>query len=130
MNPYPYPYPFPDSDSDSDWNQDFSEQIDIEEESISLALRTLCISKLEYNGMNIDELNELRRIDKNNNYAINILIYYKQKSTKYYFQQISPIHHNIIKQKFNFYDNQKKYTKKYTKKYAKIYPKIDIDCNK
>ena len=103
------------STSNSSSNQDFSEQIDIEVESISLALRTLSISKLKYNEMNINELKELRRIYKNNNYAINILIYYKQNSTKYYFPQISLIYHNIIKQKKNLYENEK---------YAKIYPEI------
>lgn len=103
----------------SDWTPDFSERINIEVESIGLALSILGMSKSEYNSMTINQLKELRRIDYDNNniYAVNILIYYKQNSKKLSFPQINPIIHSPIKPKFNQSGDEKAY--------AKIYPEIN-----
>lgn len=64
-----------------DWTLDFSEKNDVVEDSINLALHTLGMSRLEYNGLNISEL----KTQKSTNFscekklALNILIYYKKK---------------------------------------------------
>lgn len=102
-----------------DWTPDFSERINIEAESIGLALSILGMSKSEYNGMTINQLKGLRRIDYDNNniYAVNILIYYKQNSKNLSFPQINPIIHSPIKHKFNQSGDKKEY--------AKIYPEIN-----
>lgn len=64
----------------SDFNPDFSEKINVESDSINLALSVLEMSKNEYNSMNIDELKTMRRIDASCTqiYALNILIHYKK----------------------------------------------------
>lgn len=104
-----------------DWNPDFDEYIDIEANSISLALSVLGVSKSEYNTMDINQLKSLKRIDTfgSNNDAINILIYYKQNSKNLSFPQINPIIHSPIKPKFNQYGNGDE------KAYAKIHPEIN-----
>jgi len=102
-----------------DWTPDFSEHIDIEADSIGLALSTLNLSKAEYNAMSIDQLKNLRRIDfqAGNIYAINILIHYKQNSKNLSFPQITPIFHNHIKPKIYHFEDEKTF--------GKIYPEID-----
>lgn len=102
-----------------DCKSDTSEHIDIEEDSIGLALSILCMSKSEYNRISINQLKELRKIDCNNRdiYAINILIYYKQNSKNLLFPETNPIQHIPIKVKFNQYMNDKVH--------SKIYPEID-----
>ncbi len=62
-----------------DWTPDFSFKIDIEGESIQLALNTLGMTRAEYNSMSIQDLNSQKRIDcaGNSSCALNILIYYK-----------------------------------------------------
>lgn len=104
-----------------DWTPDFGEHIDIEAESIGLALSILGMSKSEYNTMSVNQLKDMRRIDCDNNniYAVNILIYYKQNSRNLLFPQINPIVHSHIKPNLNQYGNE------YIKTFAKIYPEID-----
>jgi len=70
------------------------ELIDIEGESIQLALNTLGMTRAEYNSMSIQDLNSQKRIDcaGNSSCALNILIYYKQ-NTKSFLPQFSPIQH-------------------------------------
>jgi hypothetical protein len=86
-----------------------------------LALSVLGMSKSEYNGMTVNQLKGLRRIDCDNNniYAVNILIYYKQNSKNLSFPQINPIINSPIKPKFNQYGNGDEKT------YAKIHPEIN-----
>ena len=74
-----------------DWTPDFGEHIDIEADSIGLALSILRMSKSEYNTMSVKQLKRMRRIDCDNNniYAVNILIYYKQNSRNLLFPEIN-----------------------------------------
>lgn len=104
-----------------DWTPDFGEHIDIEADSIGLALSILGISKSQYNTMSIKQLKGMRRIDCDNNniYAVNILIYYKKNSRNLLFPEINPIVHSHIKPNLNQYSNEDKKT------FAKIYPEID-----
>lgn len=90
---------------------DFSEKINIELNSIELALRTLNISKYEYNQMDINQLKSFRRIDCSSSdiFAINILIYYKQNSK------------NLLLPKLNLSDNEN---------FAKIHPEVNLLNNK
>lgn len=99
-------------------NLNFSEQINIEENSIKLALNTLNMSKFKYYEMTINELKEYRHIDCNSMdiYAINILIYYKQNSKNLLFPEITSI--NTTNKQKNNKCGQDKF-------YAKIYPEID-----
>lgn len=85
-----------------DWTPDFSECINIEAESIGLALSVLGMSKSEYNGITVNQLKELRRIDCDNKniYSINILTYYKQNS-KISISQINPIMESSIEPELN-----------------------------
>lgn len=79
-----------------DWTPDFSQHINIEAESIQLALHTLGISKAEYNSMSIQDLNQKKiHTTDNSNCALNILIYYKQNS-KSFLPQFNPIKHMDI----------------------------------
>jgi len=104
-----------------DWTPDFGERINIEAESVGLALSILGISKSEYNTMSVNQLKEIRKIDCDNNniYAVNILIYYKQNLRNSLLPQINPIVHSHIKTDLNQYSNENKKT------YAKIYPEIN-----
>jgi len=76
---------------------DIHEQINIEEESINLALGTIKLTKNEFNNMSIDELKSHKKIDTDHLYiyALNILIYYKQQKSPYknlsnpYFPELS-----------------------------------------
>lgn len=104
-----------------DWTPDFGEHIDIEADSIGLALSILRMSKSEYNTMSVKQLKGMRRIDCDNNniYAVNILIYYKQNSRNLSLPQINHIPHSDIKPNFIQYSNKDKKT------FAKIYPEID-----
>lgn len=78
-----------------DWTPDFSYRIDIEADSIQLALNTLGMTKAEYNSISILDLKTQKRIDtlSNSICALNILIYYKQNS-KSFLSQFSPIQYN------------------------------------
>ena len=69
------------SEIDDDWTPNFSSQIDIESDSIQLALNTLGMTKTEYNYMSIQDLT-LKNVGYTSNsiYALNILIYYKRTS--------------------------------------------------
>lgn len=71
--------PFP------DWTPNFSNTIDIRNESIDLALGVLNMSKLEYNGMDIGQIKNLKCINSGylESNAINILIYYKQQNNNF-----------------------------------------------
>ena len=102
-----------------DWTPNFTERIDIEADSIGLALSTLNLSKAEYNSMSINQLKDLRRIDyhASNNYAINILIYYKQNSKNLSIPKINPFQHNFPEPKFNYYGEKINH--------AKIYPEMN-----
>ena len=102
-----------------DWTPDFIERIDIEADSIGLALSTLRISKAEYNAMSISQLKDLRRIDCHvgDIYAINILIHYKQNSRNLSIPKINPFQHNFPKPKFNYYGEETVH--------AKIYPEMN-----
>jgi hypothetical protein len=75
-----------------DWTPNFSENIDIEQNSVNLALNILNMSKSSYNSMTIQELKSKRIIDCSSTTinALNILIYYKQNS-KSFLPKISPI---------------------------------------
>lgn len=124
-----------------DYVPNFSEKIDIESDSVNLALSTLNMTKAEYNGMSINDLKNLKRsnfINSNASYSINILIYYKQNSKNSLFPNISPIQHitpnlripqvhlepntfsknkkNILSTK-NFFEN--------SDSFAKIYPEFN-----
>ena len=65
-----------------DWTPDFSERIDVVEDSINLALHTLGMSKSEYNASDTLSLKSQRRIDCSSKqiWALNILIYYKKNT--------------------------------------------------
>lgn len=91
---FPPIYNKPDFDG-PDWTPDFSYRIDIEADSIQLALNTLGMTKAEYNSISIQDLKTQKRIDTMSNsiFALNILIYYKQNS-KSFLSQFSPIQHN------------------------------------
>ncbi len=69
-------------ESKNDFELNFSESIDIKNDSIFLALNTLNMSKSEYNLIDIYELKSQRRIDLDTSSicALNILIHYKEKS--------------------------------------------------
>lgn len=86
--------------SGPDWTPNFEEKIDVESDSVRLALYVLGISKAEYNSMSIQELKEQKRIDLQTShiYALNILIHYK-KNSKLILPQLSPIKH---KSNFDF----------------------------
>lgn len=103
-----------------EWNPDFSERINVEDDSINLALETLSLSRYDYNLMDINQLRNLRRIDSSNStiYALNILIYYK-KNSKLTLPQISPIKHKWI-----YSDEKKVEEKKFEEK--KIEEKASI----
>lgn len=66
----------------SDFVIDSYEKIDVENDSISLALSILGLSRSDYNSLSIDELKYKRNIDCNNIdiWSLNILIYYKKNS--------------------------------------------------
>lgn len=102
-----------------DWTPDFTECIDIEADSIGLALSTLNLSRAEYNSMSVEQLKDLRRIDCHvkDNYAYNILIHYKQNSRNLSIPKINPFQHNFAKPKFNLYGEEKAH--------AKIYPEMN-----
>lgn len=97
-----------------DWTPDFTERIDIEANSIGLALSTLNLSKAEYNAMDIYQLKDMRRIDchVSDIYAYNILIHYKQNS-----RNLSIKGHNSFQHKFNLYGEEKAH--------AKIFPEMN-----
>ena len=97
-----------------DWTPNFTERIDIEANSIGLALSTLNLSKAEYNAMDINQLKDMRRIDchVSDIYAYNILIHYKQNS-----RNLSIKEHNSFQHKFNLYGEEKAH--------AKIYPEMN-----
>lgn len=74
--------------------QNFSDLINIEGDSIYLALKTLGMSKEEYNSMTIQELKYHKRINSSLISAFNILIYYKQNSKSFLPQlNLSSIHY-------------------------------------
>ena len=74
--------------------QDIIEKIDIESESIDLALNTLNMTYFDYNSLDVDELIMRKKICNVSTLtcALNILIHYKQK--KSFFPQTSPIKNN------------------------------------
>lgn len=110
-NPNPnFPCDFP------DWVPDFSERINIESESIELALDVLGLSKFEFNSMSVQDLKQ-RRMEcggRSKSSAINILIYYKSKSDS---QHLKPIQHN------GFQPN-KKIHPEFVQQEPKIYPEF------
>lgn len=79
-----------------DWTPDFSEHINIESNSVGLALDILNMSMGEYNSLDIQKLKLIRKYNssKSSTYALNILVYYKQNS-KTFFPQPTPIQHKI-----------------------------------
>ena len=99
-----------------DWTPDFSYRIDIEADSIQLALNTLGMTKAEYNSISIQDLKTQKRIDTMGNSicALNILIYYKQNS-KSFLSPFSPIQYN--NNKSNLYE--------YKIPNVKIFPEIN-----
>lgn len=85
-----------DNTYDPDWIPDFTEKINIEAESIGLALNVLGLSKAEYNYMSIKQLKEYKTIDCSSShiFAYNILIHYKQNSKNKLFPNFQPIQHS------------------------------------
>lgn len=69
-----------------DFTPNFNEIINIEKQSIGLALSVLQLSKNEYDRMSIEELKSFKKIniDYQISYAVNILSYYKQNSKLLY----------------------------------------------
>jgi len=63
-------------------NTNFNQNMNIEENSICLALKVLNISKTEYDLMSLEELKYKKKYTLNNSnlYAYNILIYYKKNN--------------------------------------------------
>lgn len=119
-----------------DWTPDFSERINIERESVGLALDILGITRAEYNSMNINELKELRRIDCDTKmiYATNILIYYKQNSTynstyNSSLPEISLIQHIPIKPKFSLFGEERINEISNIKTNSKIFPETYTEIN-
>jgi hypothetical protein len=100
----------------SDYFPEFSFKIDIEGESIQLALNILGMTRSEYNSMSIQELSSQKKIDCtcNSSCALNILIYYKQ-NTKSFLPQFSPIQHKHNRT----FSNEHKITN------VKIYPELN-----
>ena len=61
------------------WNSSFEHSINLEHESIELALETLNIPRIQYNSMTITDLNGPQFYNSNSR-ALNILLYYKKRS--------------------------------------------------
>ena len=106
-----------------DWTPNFSENIDIEHNSVNLALNILNMSKSSYNSMTIQELKSKRIIDCSSTTinALNILIYYKQNS-KSFLPTISPIQQKKNNWTNSFTDSDEKFitiTNDYSKDYKK-----------
>lgn len=81
INSKPNPFLNPDPEANfPDWTPNFSNPINIEEESIGLALGTLGLSKAEYQAMDLNELTQYKKLEADylHSYAINILIHYKK----------------------------------------------------
>lgn len=79
------PNAFPFNPTKPDWTPDFTNQINIEADSVNLALSVLGLSKNEYNSMSVEELKSCRRIDSGQQdiFALNILIYYKKSKNAF-----------------------------------------------
>lgn len=65
-----------------DFIPDFSERFDVKNDSVCLALHTVGLTKAEYNSISVEQLKSQRTINCSGaeNYAWNILIYYKKNS--------------------------------------------------